>query len=152
MTFRRLFALFLAVVIVVAGVVAWTSYRRIRADYDAYRGLIQAGIHVSGVPVGGLTPEEARARVTEQVAEPYYREFALSYLDENITLSPGTDLGLEIPVDQMVKEAVAASHHYDYWEGFKLWIQGKTIPLEMDVPLALSFGGSPETGGRGRGI
>ena len=142
MTFKRLLLLFvvlLALVVVIAGVVGWTNYQRLRAEYDAYRKLIQPGIHVAGVPVGGLAAEEARTQVTAQVAAPFYRDFSLSYLDETMILTPGNDLGLEIPVDEMVNEAVAASHDYDYWEGFKLWVQGETIPLEMDVPLEMSF-------------
>jgi hypothetical protein len=139
MTFKRLILLFLVLAIVILGVIGWTNYRRIRAEYDTYRTLIQPGIHVAGVPVGGLTPEQARARVAEQVAEPYYRDFSLSYQDEDLALSPGKDLALEIPVDEMVDEAAAASHNYDYWQGFRLWLQGETIPLEMDVPLQMSF-------------
>ena len=139
MTFKRLLLLFAVLVILIAGAVGWTNYQRIRADYDAYRTLIQSGAKIAGVPAGGLTPEKARAQVAAQVAAPYYRDFALSYLDETMTLAPGNDLGLDIPVDEMVDEAVAASHGYDYWEGFKLWVQDETIPLDLDVPLRLTF-------------
>ena len=142
MTCKRWFLLSMVLfvlVVSVGGIVGWANYQRLRAEYDAYRALIQPGIHVAGVPVGGLTSEEAHARVTAQVAAPYYRDFSLSYLDETMTLAPGTDLGLEIPVDEMVNEAVESSHEYDYWEGFKLWVQGETIPLEMDVPLQMTF-------------
>jgi hypothetical protein len=142
MTCKRWLLLVMVLVLLVvsvAGIVGWTTYQRLRAEYDAYRALIQPGIRVAGVPVGGLTGEEARARVAAQVAAPYFRDFSLSYADETMTLAPGNDLGLEIPVDEMVNEAVASSHGYDYWEGFKLWVQGETISQEMNVPLKMTF-------------
>ncbi len=139
MTFKRLLMLFAALIVLIAAVVGWTNYQRIRADYDTYRTLIQTGIRIADVPAGGLTPEEARAQVAAQVAAPYYRDFSLSYLDETMTLSPGSDLSLDIPVGEMVDEAVTASHKYDYWEGFKLWVQDETIPLDLDVPLRMAF-------------
>ena len=132
----------LAVALVAAGIFGWTRYRQVRADYDAYRSRIQPGIRVAGVPVGWKTPQEAREKVWEQVAAPYYRDFALHYHDRLISLSPETDLDLEIPVDEMVDEAVAASHQYDYWEGFRSWIQGEVLDLELDVPLRMSFDSS----------
>jgi hypothetical protein len=138
MTLRRLVLLFTVLVVTIVGVVAWTNYQRLRSSYDAYRSLIQPGIQVAGVPVGGLTAEEAKAEVAAQVAAPYYRDFTLSYQDQAFGLSPGGDLNLVIPVDEMVAEAVSASHNYDYWQGFKLWVQGETIPLEEDIPLRMT--------------
>jgi hypothetical protein len=137
--------LLLALIIFSGGIAGWASYRRVRAAYDAYRARIQQGVRIAGVDVGWLTPAEARAKVWEWVAEPYYRDFALHYRDESLTLSPGNDLGLDIPVDDMVAEAMAASHQYDYWEGFKRWIQDEAIPLELDIPLRLAFDESATT-------
>ncbi len=89
--------------------------------------------------MGWHTPEEARAKVEEWVARPYYQDFTLQYQDKALTLSPGEDLGFDIPVADMVDEAVAASHQYDYWEGFKLWVQDQAEPLDLDVPLRMDF-------------
>jgi hypothetical protein len=141
-TLRRGLGVFLALVVIASvagGVVGWTNYRRIRDQYDAYRTLIQRGVRIAGVDVGWHTPEEARAKVEEWVAEPYYRDFVVSYQDETLTLSPVDDLGFVIPVDEMVDEAVAASHQYDYWEGFRLWIQNHAEALDLDVPLRMDF-------------
>ncbi len=135
----RIVLLILLIALLAGGVVGWTQYRRIRADYDAYRTLIQQGITVAGVEVGWLTPEQARQKVEEWVAGPYYRDFVLHYRDQVVTLSPGKDLGLSIPVDEMVAEAVAAGHHYDYWEGFKRWLQGQALTLKLDVPFRMTF-------------
>jgi hypothetical protein len=139
MSVRRVIAAILAVAVVVAGILGWTQYRKIRADYDAYRSRIQPGARVAGVNVGWLAAQEAREKVWERVAAPYYRDFTLRYLNHLITLSPGEDLNLEIPVEAMVAEALAASHQYDYWQGFWAWLQGQAIELELDVPLRTSF-------------
>jgi hypothetical protein len=139
MTARRVILVILAVAIVAAGVFGWNTYRRVRAEYDAYRALIQPGVRVAGVPVGWNTPQQAREKVWERVARPYYRDLTLHYQDQAIALSPEEDLAFEIPVDEMVGEAVAASHQYDYWEGFQAWIQGQAFELDLDVPLRMSF-------------
>ncbi len=136
---RQLVLLILAAALLIGGLVGWIQFRHVRAEYDAYRTLIQQGIHVAGVDVGWHTPEEARAKVWEWVAEPYYRNLLLHYQDETLTLSPADDLGFVIPVDEMVAEAMAASHQYDYWQGFKLWIQGEAETLNLDVPLQMEF-------------
>jgi hypothetical protein len=129
----------LVLALVVGGLIGWNRYQQVRSDYDAYRTLIQRGARVAGVDVGWHTPEEARKKVWEWVAEPYYRDFTLHYQDQVLTLSPGDDLNFSIPVDEMVDEAVAASHQYDYWEGFKLWIQNEAEKLELDVPLRMDY-------------
>ena len=138
-TAGRVILVGLLVAIAVGGVIAWTQYRRARAEYDAYRTLIQPGIKIAGVDVGWDTPEEARDKVWQQVAEPYYRDLELHYRANTLTLSPEKDLGLEIPVDDMVAEAVAASHQYDYWQGFQAWIQGEAFTLNLEVPFEMSF-------------
>lgn len=139
MTARRVFLVLLGLAIVIAGVVGWINYRRLRAEYDAYRTLIQPGITVAGIEVGWHTPQEARAKVEEWIAEPYFRDFTLAYQDETLTLSPADDLGLDVPVEEMVDEAMVASHQYDYWEGFQLWLQGEVIPLDLDIPFRMEF-------------
>jgi hypothetical protein len=139
MTFKRLLLVLLAVAIVVAAVAGWNKYRSIRAGYDAYRTLIQSGARVAGIDVGWLSEEEARSRIINQVAEPYYQEFSLHYQDEEIALSPQKDLALSIAVDEMVGEAVEASHQYDYWQGLLSWAQGDVVSLPIDVPLQVGF-------------
>ncbi len=139
MSVRRAVVIFLVVAVVAAGLFGWSQYRQVRAEYDAYRAQIQPGVRVAGVDVGWKTPQEARQMVQEQVAAPYYRDFVLHDRDQVITLSPEQGLGFEIPVDEMVEEATAASHQYDYWEGFRTWIQGQVVDLDLDVPLRMTF-------------
>jgi hypothetical protein len=138
-TVGRVLVVLLVVAVGVGGVIGWSQYRRIRADYDAFRQLIQPGVKVAGVEVGWMTPEEAEKKVQSWVAEPYYRDFTLYYQDETLTLSPVADLGLNIPVADMVAKAVAASHQYDYWDGFKLWLRNQAFHLDLDVPLEITW-------------
>ncbi len=139
MKLKHLFLVLLALALIVGGVLGWLKYRQVRDEYDAYRMLIQQGARVAGIEVGWHTPEEATEKVKAWVAEPYYRDMTLHYQHEVISLSPGDDLGFEIPVDDMVAEAMAASHQYDYWQGFKLWIQDQAETLDLDVPLRFTF-------------
>ena len=74
----------LALAVVIGGLIGWYQYRQIRADYDAYRTLIQRGVTVAGVDVGWHTPEQAREKVMEWVAEPYYDALTLHYQDETV--------------------------------------------------------------------
>jgi hypothetical protein len=139
MTLRRILLVCLLLAVVVAGVVGWINYRRVRADYDAYQTLIQQGVKIAGVDVGLHTPEEALEQVEARVAEPYHRDFELAYQGEPLTLSPVEDLGFNVPVEEMVEEAVAASHQYDYWEGFLLWLQDEALTLDLDIPLRMAY-------------
>ncbi len=133
-------------VVAAAGLLGWNSYRRARARYDDYRARIQPGISVAGIPVGGLTPGEARQKVTAQAAEPYYRAFTLYYEDAAIDLSPAADLGLDVPVQDMVDEAVSASHQEDYWDGFWQWLTGSLAPRVLDISLRMEH--DPQAAGR----
>lgn len=139
MTPRRVALAVLVGLVLVGLVLGWAGFRCVRADYDAYRAKIQQGTKVAGVDVGWLTPEEARAEVEERVARPYYRDLTLRYQDRSLSLSPASDLNLQIPVNQMVDEAMAASHQTGYWPGFWRWLGGNVESLTLDVPLQVTF-------------
>jgi len=139
MTVKRGALLILLVALITGGLVAWTQYRRVRGAYDDYRARIQPGVRIAGIDVGWNTPEEARRKVAEQVVAPYEREFALHYGDREINLSPARDLGFQVPVETMVAEAAGLSHQYDYWEGFRAWLQGQTFRLDLEVPLTMGW-------------
>ncbi len=139
MTVKRAMLLLLAVVVIAGGTAVGLIYRHLRIGYDAYRALVQPGITIAGVPVGWRTEAEARDQITETVAQPYYRDILLHYQDQTVTLSPDRDLGLHIPLDDLVEEAMAASHQYDYWPGFWSWVRGDVEVLDLDVPLRMTL-------------
>ena len=139
MKLGRAFLLGVVLVLIIGGVVGWLRFRQIRAEYDQYQTRIQQGITIAGVDVGWHTPEQAREKVMDWVAKPYYQDLTLLYEDEPLALSPADDLDFEIPVDEMVAEAVEASHQYGYWDGFRLWLQGEAESLDLDIPLRMTF-------------
>ena len=53
-----------------SAIIGWVQYQKVRAEYDAYRTLIQRGVTIAGVEVGWLSPQEAQTKVEEWVAEP----------------------------------------------------------------------------------
>jgi hypothetical protein len=139
MTVKRGVLLMLVVAVIAGGFVAWDQYRQLRGAYDDYRTRIQPGVQIAGIDVGWDTPQEARQKVETQVVAPYEREFVLHYAAEEIALSPVRDLGFQVPVQAMVDEAAGLSHQYDYWEGFRAWLQGQTYPLALQVPLTMAW-------------
>jgi beta-lactamase class A len=136
---KHLVLVLVAVAILAGATVGWTQYQRTRAAYDEYQTLIQPGITIAGVAAGWLSPEEAAERVTQEVAAPYFQALTLHYGEATLDLSPAKDLGLTIPVEEMVAEAVAASHTYDYWLGFREWIQGRALTRDLAVPLRIEY-------------
>ena len=139
MTVKRGVLLFLLVALIAGGLVGWSQYRKIRSTYDDYRARIQPGVRIAGIDVGWDTPEEARQKVEEKVVAPYEREIVLHFGDQRYALSPVEDLRLEVPVETMVAEAAALSHQYDYWRGFRAWLQGETFRLDATVPLTMGW-------------
>ena len=139
MTVKRGALLILLVALIAGGLVAWNQYSQVRGAYDDYRARIQPGVHIAGIDVGWNTPEEARRKVEEQVVAPYERDVVLHYGDREIALSPARDLGFQVPVEAMVAEAAGLSHQYDYWQGFRAWLQGQTFRLEKEVPLTMGW-------------
>ena len=95
MKLRTILLIALALVLIIGGVIVWTKYRQVRADYDAYRTLIQRGVKVAGLDVGWHTPAEAREKVFEGAARPFYRNFALRYQDEGRQLISQLRVSLE---------------------------------------------------------
>lgn len=139
MTVKRGVLLILLVALIAGGLVAWNQYRSVRSAYDDYRARIQPGVEIAGIDVGWHTLEEATEKVEEQVVAPYERDFVLHYAEQEITLSPARDLAFQVPVETMVSEAVDLSHQYDYWEGFRAWLQGQAFPLDLEIPLTMDW-------------
>jgi lipoprotein-anchoring transpeptidase ErfK/SrfK len=72
------------------------------------RDTIAKGVTVNGVPVGGLTVEQARAKVRATLLEPLDRPVVVRHRDKRFTLTPER-AGIGLDVDGSVDRAVAAS-------------------------------------------
>jgi lipoprotein-anchoring transpeptidase ErfK/SrfK len=90
------------VTLLVAGSVAVYAYDSSRGDR------IAEGVTVGGIAVGGLTADEARAKLRRQVASRLERPIAVTHGKTRFTLS-SDDAGIQADVGGMVDQAVAAS-------------------------------------------
>jgi lipoprotein-anchoring transpeptidase ErfK/SrfK len=88
-----------ALLLVGGGVYAYDSSRK---------DTIADGITVAGVPVGGLTEDEARRKVGAEVAAGLERPVAVTHGKQKFNLS-ATDAHVNVDVGGMVATAVAAS-------------------------------------------
>ena len=77
--------------------------------YDSSNeGRIADGVTVAGVNVGGLDPEQARAKLRRQVAEPLNKPLIVRHGKKRFTLS-AKDAGVNADVGGMVDEALSRS-------------------------------------------
>ena len=77
--------------------------------YDSSKGdQIAEGVTVAGVDLGGLTKDQARTKIEQQVATPLEKPVTVTSGSQRFTLS-AKDAGLNADVDAMVDEAIDAS-------------------------------------------
>ena len=93
-------AAFLAVVVVLGG--ALYAYDHARANE------IAPGVKVGGVPLGGLTPDEARARLEREILQPLSQPVVVHHAAKTWKLGP-REARLRADLGAMVDEALARS-------------------------------------------
>lgn len=102
-------------------------------NYNKYRAQLRKGITLGGVPVGGMSPDEA-AHALESI---YYAPLTVRYLEQELTVSP-RDLGLRLKSQEMVATAFKQQEVADYWDGFWTYLLDEPGPA-VDYPLQASF-------------
>lgn len=90
------------VVLLLVGAVGVSAYDSSKEDQ------IAEGVTVAGVDLGGMSADEARAAIAEQVAAPLEKPVVVTHGDRRFTLS-AKDAGLNADAQAMADEAVAAS-------------------------------------------
>jgi lipoprotein-anchoring transpeptidase ErfK/SrfK len=95
-----LVAAFLAVLVVSGGAVY--AYDHARANE------IALGVEVGGVALGGLTPDEARARLEREILQPLEQPIVVHHADKTWKLGP-REARLRADLGAMVDEALARS-------------------------------------------
>ena len=90
------------VVLLLVGAVGVSAYDSSKEDQ------IAEGITVAGVDLGGMSADEARAAIAQQVAAPLEKPVVVTHGDRRFTLS-AEDAGLNADAQAMADEAVAAS-------------------------------------------
>src|SRR5262249_32303608 len=94
----------LAALVVLGG--ALYAYDHARADE------IAPGVKVAGIPVGGMSPEQARARLQREILQPPQRPIVVHHATKTWTLGP-REARVRADLDAMVDEALARSRTGD---------------------------------------
>ena len=94
----------LAVLVVLGG--ALYAYDHARADE------IAPGLRIAGVPLGGLTPEQAKARLEREIMAPLQKPIVVHHDKKTWTLG-AREARLRADLSTMVDDALARSRHGD---------------------------------------
>jgi lipoprotein-anchoring transpeptidase ErfK/SrfK len=119
------------VVVLIVGSVAVYAYDSSRSDR------IAEGVTIGGVPVGGLDADEARVKVSRQVARGLEQPIAVTYGKTRFTLS-AEDAGVQADVGGMVEDAVAASRDGNVFARVSRDLRGEEEDVEVSVSATYS--------------
>jgi len=119
------------VVVLITGSVAVYAYDSSRSDR------IAEGVTIGGVPVGGLNADEARVKVSRQVARGLQQPIAVTYGKTRFTLS-AEDAGVQADVDGMVDDAVTASRDGNVFARVSRDLRGEEEDVEVSVSATYS--------------
>ena len=106
------------------------------ALYSRQRARMPYGLSVGGVPVGGLTQNQALERVVQVYSTP----IELHYGDQRILLNPSS-VGFELDTEAMFAAAEEQRTGTDFWPGFwdYLWNrpgESENIPIRSEYSQA----------------
>ncbi len=113
------------------GAVGLLAFQLVR--YSRFRALLPPGTTMGGVPVGGLTRQQAAERLTEVFNQP----IELRYGDAVIHVSPAV-VGFELDMDTMLAAVEQARGRTGFWRGFWDFLWGRWPPPPK-VPLVAHY-------------
>jgi lipoprotein-anchoring transpeptidase ErfK/SrfK len=122
-------AAFLAVLVVLGG--ALYAYDHARANE------IAPGVKIAGVPLGGLTPADARARLERQILQPLERPIVVHHADKTWKLGP-REARLRADLSAMVDEALARSRSGDLFARSWRSLTGKRLDDDLKPTVQYS--------------
>jgi hypothetical protein len=128
---RPLIVAFVSLLLVVGALAAAVVVLDARAD-DA----IAEGVRVGSVDVGGLTEEEARERVRQELLEPLQRPIVVRYEDRRWKLT-ADEAGIRADVDGMVRRAVEVSAQGNPIQ--RAWREATGGSVDERVPASVSY-------------
>jgi lipoprotein-anchoring transpeptidase ErfK/SrfK len=117
-----LVAAFLAVLVVSGG--ALYAYDHARANE------IAPGVKVAGVALGGLSPDQARARLEHDILAPLERPIVVHHADKTWKLGP-REARLRADLSAMVEEALARSRTGDLFSRSWRSLTGKRLDDDL---------------------
>ena len=122
--------------IVAAGAIVFLFLLALLIDATLYIGKVHAGVTVSGVQLGGLTPQQAKTALDLQVEEAQKNPITLASGDKKWTVAP-KDVGMKVDAVATLGAAMAASREsnflVDRFRGFLLYFKDKQVPLQGTV-------------------
>ncbi|MFZ0544730.1 MAG: serine hydrolase [Candidatus Promineifilaceae bacterium] len=96
-------------------------------QYGNFRRFYPAGLEIGGVPVGGLTRDEAAERLNER----YLQAPVIVYHgSEAVELSP-TDAEFALDLETMLGQADYQRQQQDFWAGFWGYLWDKPVEVEQ---------------------
>ncbi len=142
---RRLWWLIPVAVLIVVLIAGWLYVNQRRQVYQDYMARIRPGVTITGLDVGGMTPDEARDLVRQEWADPLaqpieLRWAAIPHLDRSQELDPAS-VGFNVLVDAMADEAAAVGED----TRFSDFLFQTPLPFDRpngvwhDVPLQTEF-------------
>lgn len=109
-------------------------------DSALYYNKVHAGVTVSGLPLGGLTRDEATAALTRYVDEAQSNPILLTSGGKSWKLMP-EDVGTKIDTERAIDEAMAASRRSNFLvdaiRRLKLYFSGTDIALQGTIDTIL---------------
>lgn len=96
-------------------------------QYGSFRRFFPAGLSVGGVPVGGLTREEAAERLNDRYLTA---PVILHHGEEAIEVSPA-DVEFTLDLDTMLSQGDYQRQQQDFWAGFWGFLWGRPVEVEQ---------------------
>ncbi len=127
---KSFIAIAVLVVLLLVGAVGVSAYDSSKEDQ------IAEGITVAGVDLGGLSADEARAAIAEQVAAPLEKPVVVTHGDRRFTLS-AKDAGLNADAQAMADEAVAASREGSVFT--RVWREVTGGKEDTEIPPRVTY-------------
>jgi vancomycin resistance protein YoaR len=108
-------------------------------DSTLYAGKVHAGVAVSGLQLGGLTPAEAKSALELRVEQAQKSPITLTSADKSWTISPA-ELGTKVDVAATVAAAMDVSRRSSFFvdrlHGFAMYFRDSQVPLVATVDEA----------------
>ena len=124
--YLRWISLTIIVVAIIATTLELTSYSRARENFPT-------GLVVAGVPVGGLTTQQAAERLMQAYAQPV----EVHYANAVIQIKPSV-IGYQINTDSMLAAADLQRVDQPFWTGFWDYLWNRTQSVSA-IPLKATF-------------
>lgn len=119
--------------VLVAAIVVGGAYLYDRSQ----EGQIASGVTIDGIDVGGMTAEDAEAKLRRELLRPLDRPLRAKFGEQTWKLSPAA-LKVRADVHGAVEEAVSASREGDIFTRLGRYAGGDEIELALSADLAYS--------------